>query len=260
LLDKEERLTLNIMARKKVEHDGSEGSSLLQMMTVSLFIILLAFFIMLNAIAVVNDDRKRVALGSVLKSFGVLSGGWSVLKGQSDNWAMSAFPSYHGPIELKNLSNLDPHLLEQLHVTSTQRGSLITIPAAVLFQPQQSVLKADAAKVLPPIVKIIKSNAFPVEINGYCHLLASDSENTASDREISAMQALEVMLYLMERGQVSSSRLTAMGWGKQRAAVAADTRESRLVNQRIEILLVHQGHVVKPRGGFVFKNFFFKAL
>jgi chemotaxis protein MotB len=248
------------MLRKKAKNDVSEGTSLLQMMTVSLFIILLAFFIMLNAIAVVNEERKRVALGSVLKSFGVLSGGWSILNGQSNNWAMSAFPTYHGPIELKSLTGIDAQLLEQIQVTLTQRGSLITIPAILLFHPTLLHLKPDAAIILDPVANIIKRNLYPVEINGHNCSIASDPAKEMSDREISSMQALEVMLYLKDKQHIPSSRLTALGWGRQRAAASTDTRESRLVNQRIEILLVHKTKSLKPRGGFVFKNFFFKAL
>ena len=44
-------------------------------MTVSLFIILLAFFILLNTLAVPDEARQRLALGSLMRNFGVLSGG-----------------------------------------------------------------------------------------------------------------------------------------------------------------------------------------
>ena len=116
------------MGRRTKEDNANQGSSLLQMMTISLFIILLAFFILLNAIAVIDSQKRRVALGSVLKSFGVLSGGWSHIEGQSDNWALSAFPNYHGPVALKDLSFIDSNLLKHIRVAVHKRGSLLSIP------------------------------------------------------------------------------------------------------------------------------------
>jgi chemotaxis protein MotB len=248
------------MARKKVKKDASHISSLLQLMTVSLFIILLAFFIMLNAIAVIDDERQRVALGSVLKSFGVLTGGWSVLKGHSDNWALSAFPMYLGPVELKDLSAVDPNLLEHIRVTNTQRGSIISIPTGLLFTTSRPELKPDASTILASVAKLIKRNSYPVEISGHVNTIAIGDGGTVSDREISAKQAMAVMLYFIRHQHIPALRITALGWGRQQSIMSNATRESRLLNQRIEILLVHKSKLVKPRGGFIFKEFFMKAL
>ena len=70
--------------RKKKQQNEDAAPNLIMVMTVSLFIILLAFFILLNAIAVEDDARQRLALGSLMENFGVLSGGFSLTGGTDD--------------------------------------------------------------------------------------------------------------------------------------------------------------------------------
>ena len=66
--------------RKKKKQDD-DGVDIGRTMTVSLFLILLTFFILLNSIAVIDENKKRVALGSLLGSFGQLPGGKSPFGG-----------------------------------------------------------------------------------------------------------------------------------------------------------------------------------
>ena len=52
------------------------------MLFTSLNIILLAFFIMLNALAVVDEKREIIVLGSLIGTFGILPKGLSPTKGE----------------------------------------------------------------------------------------------------------------------------------------------------------------------------------
>ena len=66
------------MAKKK-EEEAPEWvtSNIGLMLFTSLMIILLAFFIMLSSMAVVDERRQIVAMGSILGAFGILPGGLS---------------------------------------------------------------------------------------------------------------------------------------------------------------------------------------
>jgi hypothetical protein len=67
------------MDKKKKKIDG-EGADIGMVMTVSLFLILLTFFILLNSIAVIDEHRSRMAIGSLIGAFGGLPGGLSPLE------------------------------------------------------------------------------------------------------------------------------------------------------------------------------------
>ncbi|MBW2681247.1 MAG: flagellar motor protein MotB, partial [Deltaproteobacteria bacterium] len=60
--------------KKKIDDDGADIG---MVMTVSLFLILLTFFILLNSIAVIDEHRSRMAIGSLIGAFGGLPGGLS---------------------------------------------------------------------------------------------------------------------------------------------------------------------------------------
>jgi chemotaxis protein MotB len=49
-------------------------------MTVALFLILLTFFVLLCSIAVIDEEKTRVAIGSLIGSFGSLPKGLSPLE------------------------------------------------------------------------------------------------------------------------------------------------------------------------------------
>ena len=67
------------MTRKKRNFDDDSRINVGLVLTVSLFLILLTFFILLNSIAVLDDRRVRLGLGSLLGAFGSLPGGLSAL-------------------------------------------------------------------------------------------------------------------------------------------------------------------------------------
>jgi len=72
---------MNKKKKKKIDDDGADIG---MVMTVSLFLILLTFFILLNSIAVIDEHRSRVAIGSLIGAFGGLPGGLSPLKTGND--------------------------------------------------------------------------------------------------------------------------------------------------------------------------------
>jgi hypothetical protein len=62
------------MARKKVVYVEPPRNTLI-MLYCSLFLILLTFFVVLASMSIVDSKRQRLAIGSILGSFGVLPGG-----------------------------------------------------------------------------------------------------------------------------------------------------------------------------------------
>jgi chemotaxis protein MotB len=65
---------------KKKKNIDDDGADIGMVMTVSLFLILLTFFILLNSIAVIDEHRSRMAIGSLIGAFGGLPGGLSPLE------------------------------------------------------------------------------------------------------------------------------------------------------------------------------------
>lgn len=247
------------MRSKKKNRDEAAPPNLIQIMTVSLFIILLAFFILLNAIAVVDERKKRQALGSLMQSFGMLSGGTSVIMGEGENVGLSHFSIDFGNIDFTNLFVGNEDMAHEIRVTSDKKGSVVSIPVRLLFEKHGTRLKPSSAVLLNNLCKIINKNDCPVEIIGHTANVGMNEEIGFSDRELSTIRALEMFKYFVRHGKIMPNRITSYGWGKYRPIVSNKTIETRELNRRMEIVFVHKSPPERPKGIFTFRDFFFKV-
>ena len=74
-----------IMNTMQNQFEDTPGQSGVRIMVISLFILLFAYFIVLNSIAVIDEKHELEALGSLIGSFGVLPGGLSPIKGEGES-------------------------------------------------------------------------------------------------------------------------------------------------------------------------------
>jgi chemotaxis protein MotB len=246
------------MARKKKQF-AAEGSSLIQVMTVSLFIILLAFFILLNAIAVVDEQRQRQALGSLLESFAGLSGGFSFLERKHSPSVLPPFPAPAGLVDFAPLLETAEHLGQQVRIRSTQRGTVVSLPVDGLFQGSEAQIHPTAHPLLVRLADLILESEAPVEISGHTDNAPPEPGRAGSRMALSARQALGVLRFLTDREGVPAERITAYGRGPHQPVAANTTREGRALNRRVDVLLLHPRGLQKPQRGFTFKSFFFKV-
>lgn len=244
---------------KKKKQTEDAPPDLIMVMTVSLFIILLAFFILLNSLAVPDEERQRLALGSLMENFGVLSGGFSIMKGGDQKITTEKITRISNLLDFSDLIKSDEDPIHDLVVTSGRKRSVITLPAALIFEPGSAEIKTSSHAVLDRISKAIHETEYSVDIAGYMDKNAEASNTGFANRELSSLRALAVLRYFIEKGDVSPDLLTAYGWGEFRPLASNRIREGRVLNRRLEITMAHKKRLEKPEGFFTFKNFFFNV-
>ncbi|MCU0556864.1 MAG: flagellar motor protein MotB [Desulfobacterales bacterium] len=246
------------MARKKKQTETA-APNLIMMMTVSLFIILLAFFILLNAIAVVDEHRQRQALGSLLESFAGLSGGYSFLERKQSPSIPASVPPPAGQIDFASLLETADHLAQDIRIRTSARGSLVSLPADGLFEGPAAQIRPAMRPVLERLATLILETEAPVEISGHTDNSPPDPAQGGSSMAVSAQRALGVLRFLIDVGGVPAERITAYGRGSTQPVADNTTREGRALNQRVDVLLVQPRGLQKPQRGFTFQSFFFKV-
>lgn len=245
--------------RKKIDEEGA-SSGLIQIMTVSLFIILLAFFILLNSIAVVDNKKKRVALGSLLDTFNFLAGGFSAIERQGGFLDVPQLPTKKGRIDFSDLTAGDELLKQHLQILAHRDRSTLRIAEEALFEEPQSIaIKENAGPFLDRLAELIRQNEGPVDIIGHMDNVPVDAASHTSNRDISAQRALAILKYLIGPGHVPTERLTAYGWGPYRPVASNQTPQSRAFNRRMEVIFEHWQPATKPEVGFTFRDFFFRV-
>jgi chemotaxis protein MotB len=251
-------------SRKKKTNDKKRPSGLLQMMTISLFIILLAFFILLNAIAVIDESKKMKAFGSLLGSFGILPGGVSVFKGKGKDVALPTSPMESKRLDVQTFVELPSQdVIDMVAVKSEDKQDVVTIQEELLFDRGELQIKRSAFPILDGVCRIINRDNSNVEIAGH-----TDDNELEQDEDtgwkLSGLQAIAVARYFIEKGNVDPKTITAYGCSAYKPHVTNVTEETRKQNRRVDIIISpnawrHVSRIYKnrPNRFFTFKKFVF---
>ena len=253
------------MAKKKRNIDDKPGANIGPVMTVSLFLILLTFFILLNSIAVLDEQKIRLSLGSLLGAFGSFTGGLSV----SDTGQLAVLPST--PMIEKELDHnklltiIDIDVKDQISLKSREGKEIITINEKFLFDENKLKLKTSSYHVLNRLCDFIKNGDYPVEIAGHTDNRPAEEKGYKSNFELSALMAMQVFKYFESAGGIHPDRLEAYGCGSHRSIASNDTRQLRAQNRRVHIILnfsapayIKRIYRKKPSGIFTYMKFDFR--
>ncbi len=119
-------------------------------------------------------------------------------------------------------------------VTEEVQKQLNDYAKTILFDTGRSSIKEESEKVLADIIKIL--NEYPnakFTVEGHTDSVGSENLN----QKLSDSRANSVKDFLTTNG-VSSSRLTAAGYGESKPIASNKTRAGRTQNRRVEINLV----------------------
>ncbi len=224
------------MTKKKKEEEKGPVD-LGPVMTVSLFLILLTFFIMLNSIAVVDERRVRASLGSILGAFGSFTGGYSTSK-TGESVTTPTAPMISSEVDFNQVLTLeDKTVAQQVTITPMENREVITINSEFLFEKDTLSITPACRPLLNRLCGAVQTGSYTIEIIGHTGG-TSDSENgEKTNWEVSASMAMAVYDYFRLNGNIATKRLEMFGAGGYRPVVSNLTERSRAQNKRVEIIL-----------------------
>lgn len=256
------------MGKRKKRNDDDSGANIGMVMTVSLFLILLTFFILLNSIAVIDDNRTRLAIGSLIGAFGGLPGGLSPVESGKSALPPTA-PIIEEELTLEQIMSYVKRDLKELEgdikLETIGGQKRIIINEEGLFMRNGFNIKPSAQTLLDKLGQIISKGSFPVEIAGYTDNAIHPEKGYKSDWEISAIMALKVLNYFVSQCGILPNRITAYGSGSNHPVTSNESIQSRAQNRRVEIDLKYNAPAYikrifkkNPAGFFTYKKFDFK--
>jgi len=254
------------MGKKRKKNYKEHGTDVGPIMTVSLFLILLTFFIMLNSIAVLDERRVRASIGSILGAFGSFTGGYSASK--SGGLALPpASPMVSKAIDLAKMMGISKKEIKgEISIKSTKGREIVTFNKNYLFLKDKLKLKDPSYDALNKLCDFINKGDYPVEIVGHTDNMPVQPEEYHSNWKLSAMMAHKVSQYLKTAGKISDKRLSAYGASSYSPVVPNDTPASRAQNRRVDIILkygasdyIKRVYKKKPPNIFTYLKFDFKV-
>lgn len=227
------------LAGKKIIYVGQKRN-LTMYLTVSLFLILLTFFVVLTSLSVQDLKRQRFAIGSVMGSFGILPGGRSPISNLgSKNLLPPGAPLEQGEMDIRKINTAlaEAGTLGSVSVSEGKLGTTITIKAGILFDGQTDGFSRKSARTLDAVAAILTRIDNPIIITGHTDSIPVETPPFNSNWGLSAARALAVLSYLESRGIVSG-RLAAYGMGANHPLTTNNTEAGRRLNRRVEITIV----------------------
>ncbi len=251
--------------KKNMDEEGNAGEQVGRVLTVSLFLILLTFFILLNSMAVIDDQRTRKAFGSLVGAFGSLTGGLSPLK-TGDSIMPPSAPIVNEKFTIDDLlAFMDKETLENVQIMIHADKEIITIDEKFIFDRNKRRIKESAYPFLQRLCRVIKDGNYSVEITGHTDNLPAYEKGYRSSWELSSIMAVCVLRYFITKCNIAPELLLAYGCSYFRPVAPMTTRGSRALNNRIEIILnkklspyLRRIYKKRRKGIFVYKNFDFK--
>jgi len=214
----------------------------------SLFIIVLAFFIFTVAISKPEDNKKTSLLASVEKTFGGLSMAERKTETPIKNKSFTKVPVDFSPI----ISG-DAELAKYADIRVEYEYSALIVPADFFFEGTDTKIRKEAINSLDKIADIIRKSGYSAEITGY----PSDRNSEAS--RISALRAMSISLQLFEKGGIAMNRLSSFAWTGRRSPEDAKTDIRGAAQEYIEITF-KAGSGIEEDDSMNFKDFIFKVL
>ena len=250
------------MAKKKkkdAEQAVKDGNVIL---FTALSMILLAFFIELNSLAVVDTNRKLEALGSLLGSFGVMPGGVSPSEGESMLPNESPIVS-EGEFFSDNLVQMERYvvayqLIKDVGFTFEGENLVISISNDLLFEPGSDDLKLSNLSFLNLVTRLIGTVENKMWIEGHLDNKETQSIET-NPWDPSLRRSVKVVEHMINKGLLPPERFSIGGYGNVKPIIRKKGKIAKK-NGRIDISFVGNIRIGKEKDDssiYRFKGFTF---
>jgi chemotaxis protein MotB len=224
--------------RKNRQEDGAPVAGW-QTIYCSLALILVAFFAMLVSYSTVTEEKISI----FRHGHSVIEEGDKEVEGEDVMMLEEGSPEgLGGTLEgsvVMAVRSLGRHLKEIglgkfVHIEEIERGFKATFESHVLFPSGVAEINKEAYPSLDEIIKIAKKDQFSVRVEGHTDSVPIHTPRFPSNWELSTTRAVNVLRYLLEKGDLSSERLSAVGFGPYHPVDSNDTVEGRQKNRRVE--------------------------
>ncbi|TVQ97933.1 MAG: flagellar motor protein MotB [Desulfovibrionales bacterium] len=266
------------MARKREKKKAPPQTPGWLLTFTGLMILIMAFFVYLVTNASLMDERRiRLAIGSLLGTFGMAPAKPDVLgvREMVDTVHPGPIPPDHDLAALKDL--LWDDIEEDLQFVSNRFVQIFSVNTAVLFEPGQTELSSEGRVFLEQVVPVLQTVASPVQIAGHTSILRDEfvadylvvmqDEIPDPSWALSLFRTMSVYQFLLEQG-VPVGNLRMEGLGRFQPRGNPQTPEGRRANRRVEFILDRRAESWAPRLArpevmvtpeqFIYRDFIFR--
>jgi chemotaxis protein MotB len=125
-----------------------------------------------------------------------------------------------------------------LDVQVDSRGVVVSLPQALLFQPGEDRINADALPTVKTIGDVLNKIPNNVSLVGHTDATPIHNRHYANNWELAAARGLRLLELLSSRYGIEESRLSVASFGSYDPKSPNDTPDGRANNRRVEIVIL----------------------
>lgn len=155
---------------------------------------------------------------------------------------MSELDSIKGVL-LENLPEND-----NISMTHTERGLVISLEDTVLFDPGSAEIKKEALITLEKIAEILKTIPNSVRIEGHTDDQPIQTQLFPTNWELSTARAISIVKLFIKDYDFLPQKISAAGYGQHKPLDTNTTPEGRQKNRRVDIVVLSMGsQIFEPK-------------
>lgn len=222
---------------------NERGGSFLILIT-TLNMLLLAFFIVLNSIAVFDETKKLNAMSSLIGTMGMLSSGISPVLGPPSK----TYPKF---IEMAKLDesllellrrveqfSMDQKMEKDVSIQYGKKGMRVNLTNRIMFDEGKAELKPAAKEMLDHVGELFLRMRGSINIIGHTSPDGHIKGPYPDDWLLSFARAGTAVRFLVSSPGIQPDRFSVSGYGSTRPRIADASDADRFLNDRIEIVLI----------------------
>jgi len=231
---------------KKKKEDAPGGAPEWMVTFSDMTTLLLTFFILLVSMSTLDEEKAKLALGSLRGAMGVMEKAadvssqkeavffpFQILKTAKTKAGTTTqkmiYDNIQGKIQEMGLMN-------KMSLGLDERGIIIRIPDDILFTSGNEKLSVSARLFISKLAGILKELPYDVIVEGHTDDLPIQSSRFRNNWDLAVQRSISVVEQLSSGG-VPDPKLSAAGFGPFRPMVPNTSDSNRAKNRRIEIVL-----------------------
>lgn len=247
--------------RRRLSSDESDknshnsGNSLRWVLTYAdMITLLLAFFLMLYAMSILNLNKFQQVAGSIRSGFnGTRVGQSPTVPGKNGAFSIKPIPGVGKPVNINwPVENKIRNIVKErgfgkmVKLRNDERGLVISLVTdKAIFTRGQADMSPTTRQVIDAVVKPIKAISNKVIVEGHTCDLPIQSDKYPSNWELSTARAASVIRYLIEEVGIAPERLSAAGYADSKPLVPNNSESNRAQNRRVDIIILRTDQELK---------------
>ena len=144
--------------------------------------------------------------------------------------------------EVEDMLNL-AHLGNEVKVSMTERGLVISINAEVLFETGKATLRpnyVETVRKIGSVLEQISKNQIVVE--GHTDKVPINTYEFPSNWYLSSARAIQVRDLLMQHHKLAADKVSVQAYGDSHPIASNDTPEGRAKNRRVNVVILKDAY------------------